>query len=189
MNKYFYDVDNKIFLVEGLHDIPPSAIKIEENEFYKLVNARSEGAELYVEKNKVKSTPARPSKYHVWNGKKWVISVDQKNTILTEKATALLQELAAKSAKLKAEFLTGYSIREEQEARGNAPLMLLEELFSSGDYESMDELKKAILDKVDTLAIIEGALIAAETKFKKRIEEATTTEQLEAIKTEIEQWR
>lgn len=185
---YFFDIDSAVFLVDGIHIIPKNAIKISEGDFYNFISKREQGAVIYAENGQVKATPPKPDRYHTWNGKKWILTKESQNELLMQKKSVLLQELVVKGTALRAKHLAGYSVREEQEARGNAPIMLLDELFATGRYGSMDELKAAIIAKVDTLAIIEGALVAQEDDFKQRIQVAEDN-QLDAIRKEIEQWR
>ena len=136
-----------------------------------------------------------PSENHRWDGnkKQWVsLSKDERNAqeaeMLKQKQTALLQALNAKTAELKAKHLGGYSVREEQEARGLLPTMLLDEIFAAGGYQSMEELKASIITKVETLAIIEGALTAKATELRAQIANAQSNDDIAVIQRAIEQW-
>ena len=153
------------------------------------------GGEVWVENSALKWSGSSPSENHRWDGnkKQWVaLSKDERNAqeaeMLKQKQTALLQALNAKTAELKAKHLGGYSVREEQEARGLLPTMLLDEIFAAGGYETMDELKASIITKVETLAIIEGALTAKATELRSQINNAKSDDDIVAIQREIEAW-
>ena len=151
--------------------------------------------EVWVENDKLKWSGSPPSDNHRWVGdkKQWVeLNKKEKNAreaeIFAQKQTALLQTLNAKVAELRAKHLSNYSIREEQEARGLLPTMLLDEIFAAGGYSSMDELKAAIIAKAETLAIIEGTIIATESDLKSRIANAKSMQELDLLSAEIAKW-
>ena len=151
--------------------------------------------EVWVENDNLKWSGSSPSENHRWDGnkKQWVaLSKDERNAqdaeMLKQKQTALLQTLNAKSVELKNKYLSGYSVREEQEARGLLPTMLLDEIFVAGGYQTMDELKATIIAKVETLAIIEGTIIATESDLKSRIANAKSMQELDLLSAEIAKW-
>ena len=157
-------------------------------------SVESEG-EVWTENGKLKWSGQSPSENHRWDGnkKQWVeLSKDERNVqeaeMLKQKQTALLQALNAKTAELKTKHLSGYSVREEQEARGLLPTMLLDEIFAAGGYQTMDELKASIITKVETLAIIEGALTAKATELRAQIANAQSSDDIAVIQRAIEQW-
>ena len=151
--------------------------------------------EVWVENDKLKWSGPAPSDNHRWDGnkKQWVeLGRKEKNAreaeILAQKQTALLQTLNTKLAELKTKHLSGYSVREEQEARGLLPTMLLDEIFAAGGYSSIDELKAEIIAKADTLAIIEGALTTKAAELRTQINNAQSDDDIVAIQREIEAW-
>ena len=151
--------------------------------------------EVWVENDKLKWSGPPPSDNHRWDGnkKQWVeLNKKEKNAreteIFAQKQAALLQTLDAKFAKLKTKHLSGYSVREEQEARGLLPTMLLDEIFAAGGYTSIDELKAEIIAKAETLAIIEGTIIATESDLKSRIANAKSMQELDLLSAEIAKW-
>ena len=151
--------------------------------------------EVWVENDKLKWSGPPPSDNHRWVGDKrqWVeLNKKEKNAreaeILAQKQTALFQTLNAKLAELKTKHLSGYSVREEQEARGLLPTMLLDEIFAAGGYSSIDELKAEIIAKADTLAIIEGALTTKAADLRAQINDAKSDDDIVAIQREIEAW-
>lgn len=151
--------------------------------------------EVWTENGKLKWSGQSPSENHRWdsNRKQWVeLSNKEKNAreteIFAQKQTALLQTLNAKTAELKTKHLSGYSVREEQEARGLLPTMLLDEIFAAGGYQTMDELKASIITKAETLAIIEGTIIATQSDLKSRITKAKSMQELDLLSAEIAKW-
>ena len=150
---------------------------------------------VWVENDKLKWSGPPPSDNHRWVGdkKQWVeLGRKEKNAreaeIFAQKQTALLQTLNAKFTELKTKHLSGYSVREEQEARGLLPTMLLDEIFAAGGYSSIDELKAEIIAKAETLAIIEGTIIATESDLKSRIANAKSMQELDLLSAEIAKW-
>lgn len=157
-------------------------------------SVESEG-EVWTENGKLKWSGKAPSENHRWDSadKQWVeLSKKEKSTreneIFVQKQTVLLQTLNAKTAELKTKHLSGYSVREEQEARGLLPTMLLDEIFAAGGYQTMDELKASIITKAETLAIIEGTIIATESDLKSRITKAKSMQELDLLSAEIAKW-
>lgn len=151
--------------------------------------------EVWVENDKLKWSGPPPSDDHRWDGnkKQWVeLGRKEKNTreaeILAQKQTALLQTLNAKFTELKTKHLSGYSVREEQEARGLLPTMLLDEIFAAGGYGSIDELKAEIIAKADTLAIIEGALTTKAAELRTQINNAKSDDDIVAIQQAMDEW-
>lgn len=156
----------------------------------------SEGGEVWVEEGELKCSGPAPSPAHKWQGGKWKVCKQAQADIFAQNRTALLQVINNKTEQLKEKYLAEYPqleretfYRQEQEARGNMPLMLLEEIFAGGGYENIEQLKAKIIDKADTLAIIEGALISTSRDFKQRIEQAKSREDLESISVDIREWR
>lgn len=151
--------------------------------------------EVWAENNKLKWSGPAPSDNHRWDGnkKQWVeLNKKEKNAreaeIFAQKQAALLQTLNAKFTELKTKHLSGYSVREEQEARGLLPIMLLDEIFAAGGYTSMDELKAEIIAKAETLAIIEGALTTKAAELRTQINNAKSDEDVIAIQQAMDEW-
>ncbi|MBF0752145.1 MULTISPECIES: phage tail protein [unclassified Pasteurella] len=194
---YFFDETINAFLVEGIHNIPANAINVSEAEYDELIAKRDAGCELYILDGKVKATPPRPSDGYDWDGKNWEISAEKLTALLTDRKTALLQHIADKTDQLKAQYLQGYSqaeidsfYRQEREARGELPLMLLTELFEGrDDLANIEQLKEKVIEKADLFAIIMGKTFAVKQNFETHIEQAQTLEELENISKEIDQWQ
>ncbi|RRN04754.1 DUF4376 domain-containing protein [Bibersteinia trehalosi] len=74
---YFYEQTKKTFLVDSIHKIPDSAIKVTDKEYELLIDGRARGKEIILMGNTLTLTPVKPSAYHEWNGTKWVITQSQ----------------------------------------------------------------------------------------------------------------
>lgn len=76
--QYFYDKAQKTFLIDNLHQIPEGAIPVDNSLYSELIQGRAEGKEIVVKRDQLSLTPtARPSSYHSWNGKAWMILPEQ----------------------------------------------------------------------------------------------------------------
>lgn len=139
----------------------------------------------------------QPSPAHEWDGNDWVISPEKQTALLAERKTQLLNVIANKTDNFKTQYLIGYSqaeidsfYRQEREARNELPTMLLTEIFEGrDDLNSIDELKKKVIEKADLFAIIMGKLFAIKQGFEKHIDKAETIEELDKIEQEINQWQ
>ena len=157
------------------------------------------GGAVWVANGVIQCSGSAPSAYHVFNLKtqKWVISPAKQTALLTERKTHLLNVIANKTDNFKAQYLIGYSqseidsfYRQEREARNELPTMLLTEIFEGrDDLNSIEDLKKKVIEKADLFAIITGKLFAIKQGFEKHIEQAETAEQLDKIEQEINQWQ
>lgn len=72
--RYFYDITKQAFLVEGIHQIPDSAIEVNEQEYQALIDGRAKGKAIIVMNGTLTLTSVKPSAYHSWNGSQWVLS-------------------------------------------------------------------------------------------------------------------
>lgn len=194
---YFFDENINAFLVEGIHQIPDGVISVSDDEYEDLITKRSSGCVLYVKNGKVKATTPRPSEAHEWDGKAWEVPLEKFTALLAERKKTLLQHIADKTDQFKAQYLQGYSqaeidsfYRQEREARGELPLMLLTELFEGrDDLENIEQLKRKVIEKADLFAIIMGKIFAIKQNFEEHIEQAKNLDDLEKINKEIEQWQ
>lgn len=140
-----------------------------------------------------------PSANYQWDKKtkKWEMSAEKQTALIQQRKTELLQRIANKTDNFKAQYLVGYSqaeidsfYRQEREARNELPTMLLTEIFEGrDDLNSIEDLKKKVIEKADLFAIIMGKLFAIKQGFEKHIEQAETAEQLDKIEQEINQWQ
>lgn len=167
------------------------------------INAISESitnnGKVWVEDGKIRCSGKAPSEFHAFNleTKLFEISSERMATLLAERKAKMLIEVANKTDDFKAQYLVGYSqaeidsfYRQEREARGELPLMLLTEIFEGrDDLESIEQLKKKVIDKADLFAIIMGKLFAIKQNFETRIEAAQNLETLNQIEQEIDQWQ
>lgn len=153
--------------------------------------------ELTLVEGAVVIIPPAPSHFHHWDGTKWVIDEAKQSALLKTEKSRLLGKIAEQTDRLKAQYLQGYSqaeidsfYRQEREARGELPLMLLTELFEGrDDLDSIEQLKEKVIHKADLFAIIMGKTFAIKQGFEVRIEQATRLDDLAQIDQEITQWQ
>ena len=179
--------------------LPPDCYVVTPEQVNLISASVTGGGAVWVANGVIQCSGSAPSAYHVFdlNAQKWVISPAKQTAILAERKTQLLNVIANKTDNFKTQYLIGYSqaeidsfYRQEREARNELPTMLLTEIFEGrDDLNSIDELKKKVIEKADLFAIIMGKLFAIKQGFEKRIDQAETIEELDKIEQEIEQWK
>ena len=179
-------------------EVPHGAVEINEEYYNMLFEGQSKGKWIMPDESgyPILVEPA-PSKLHEFKNGKWDISSENLTALLNQNKNELLQLIATKTDSFKAQYLVGYSqaeidsfYRQEREARGELPEMLLTEIFAGrDDLQNIAELKKKVIEKADLYAIIMGKLFAIKQNFEKRIEKVETLEQLEKVEQEINQWQ
>ena len=92
---YFYDLEQKAFLVEGINEIPKTAIKVSEKEYQLLTAGRNSGKEIIVINGTPTLTSIRPSKYHTYNGKEWTITFEQQAVKKAEEIAKMRERINA----------------------------------------------------------------------------------------------
>lgn len=100
---YFYDINRKVFLVEGIHEIPSDSIPVREKDFYFLINGRASDKEIILMNNNLTLTPPKPSHLHYWNGTEWILDETQK----AEFKRAMQETMRAKIVAKRDEMLNG----------------------------------------------------------------------------------
>ena len=184
---------------DALDSVPPDCYVVTEEQVNLISASVTGGGAVWAEDGVIQCSGSAPSAYHVFElkTKKWVISPAKQTALLAERKTQLLNVIANKTDNFKTQYLIGYSqaeidsfYRQEREARNELPTMLLTEIFEGrDDLNSIDELKKKVIEKADLFAIIMGKLFAIKQGFEKRIDQAETIEELDKIEQEIEQWK
>lgn len=197
---YFYDLQKKAFLVEGVHQIPATAKAVTEKEFNLLIDGRNKGREIVLMDNTLTLTSPRPSQAHEWNGREWVISQDKQTELFNQKKEALIRKIANKTDRLKDSILVGYPqaeidsfYRQEKEAltkkaNPNAQTPMLSSIALSRGV-SLDVLVDKVLEKAELFASIMGGIIGQRQKFEDRTLGAETLEQLTDIEIEVDKWQ
>lgn len=197
---YFYDEQINSFLVEGLHTIPASAIKVSNTEYDNLIAQMNSGCLLYVKDGKVETTSPRPTMAHEWDGKAWVISPAKMTALFAEQKESLIAQLANKTDTLKEGLLVGYPqteidsfYRQEKEALAwqadhNAETPMLKQIALLRGV-SFEILVQKVIEKSEMFAMVIGAIIGQRQQFEDRILTATKPEELETIKNEVETWQ
>lgn len=197
---YFYDLQKKAFLVEGVHQIPATAKAVTEKEFNLLIDGRNKGREIVLMGNTLTLTAPRPSQAHNWNGHEWVIPQDKQTEFFNQKKEALIRKIANKTDRLKDSILVGYPqaeidsfYRQEKEAltkksNPNAETPMLSSIALSRGV-SLDVLVDKVLEKAELFASIMGGIIGQRQKFEDRTLSAETLEQLTDIEIEVDKWQ
>lgn len=93
---YFYDTEQKTFLVEGINEITETVIKVTEKEYQLLTAGRNNGKEIIVMNGTLTLTSVRPSKYHTYNGKEWIITSEQQAVRKAESIERMRAKINAK---------------------------------------------------------------------------------------------
>lgn len=94
--QYFYDKKQKNFLIDNVHTIPEGAIPVDSSLYSELIQGRAEGKEIIVKRNQLSLTPtAKPSPYHEWDGKKWIISPEQQAVKKAEEIAMVRERINA----------------------------------------------------------------------------------------------
>ena len=117
---YFYDEQINSFLVEGLHTIPASAIKVSNTEYDNLIAQMNSGCLLYVKDGKVETTSPRPTMAHEWDGKAWVISPEKQTALLAETQTRLIANIDEHAAAIYSTWTRFESEYRERQAAAEA---------------------------------------------------------------------
>ena len=197
---YFYDEQINSFLVEGLHTIPDSAIKVSNTEYDNLIAQMNRGCLLYVKDGKVETTSPRPTMAHEWDGKAWVISPEKQTALFAQQKEGLLNKLANKADQLKNSLLTGYPqteiesfYRQEKEALAwqadhNTPTPMLSQIARVRGVP-LDILISKVIEKSAQFAVAIGIIIGQRQAFEDHLLALKTPEELTALEQEIEQWQ
>ena len=193
-----YNIKTGTFALDS-GQLPPDCYVVTPEQVNLISASITGGGAVWAENGVIQCSGSAPSAYHVFdlNAQKWVISPAKQTAILAERKTQLLNVIANKTDNFKAQYLIGYSqaeidsfYRQEREARNELPIMLLTEIFEGrDDLNSIEDLKKKVIEKADLFAIIMGKLFAIKQGFEKHIEQAETSEQLDKIEQEINQWQ
>lgn len=93
--RYYYDLNLKTFLVDGVHQIPLDAISVSEKEFQLLIDGRARGREIIVMGKTLTLTSPKPSAYHEWNGTEWIISQPQQAVKKSEEIAIVRERINA----------------------------------------------------------------------------------------------
>ncbi|WP_238326967.1 phage tail protein [Rodentibacter pneumotropicus] len=178
--------------------VPKGAVEISEEKYVELLEGQAKGKQIIGDStgNPVLVEP-QPSPAHELKEGEWIISPEKQTALFTQRKTALLRRIADKTDQAKTQYLQGYSqaeidsfYRQEREARGELPEVILTEIFNGrDDLKSLEELKQKVIEKADLFAIVMGKLFAIKQNFETHIEQAKTLEDLDKIEQEIKQWQ
>lgn len=192
---YYYDKQTQSFLVEGLHDIPQSAIKISDDLHAQLIEGQSAGKQIVEGKDGVPMlAEPQPSQYHHWDGTQWAISAEQQAEYLAQlKASKLneinqkAQEFVANVAKLHEtpEFEQATWQEQANEARAwhadnNTPTPKLA-LLATLRGVPLDVLRRKCFEKAQAFYMLSFAAAGQRQRYEDMLKSAVNIEQVLAI--------
>lgn len=191
---YFYD-KNEGFLVDGLHQIPTSAVKISDDLHAKLIDGQSAGKQIVTGKDGLPMlAEPQPSHYHEWDGTQWAISAEQQAEYLAQlKASKLneinqkAQEFVANVAKLHEtpEFEQATWQEQANEARAwhadnNTPTPKLA-LLATLRGVPLDVLRRKCFEKAQAFYMLSFAAAGQRQRYEDMLKSAVNIEQVLAI--------
>lgn len=191
---YFYD-KNEGFLVDGLHQIPTSAVKISDDLHARLIEGQSQGKQIVAGLDGIPMlAEPQPSRYHEWNGTAWVISEERQAEYLAQlKALKLneinqkAQEFVANVAKLHEtpEFEQATWQEQANEARAwhadnNTPTPKLA-LLATLRGVPLDVLRRKCFEKAQAFYMLSFAAAGQRQRYEDMLKSAVNIEQVLAI--------
>ena len=198
---YFYDAEIDVFYNDEVNNITERMIKVSEEDFMRLIDARNRGCLLFVDgTGKIAPTPKRPTPSHEWNGADWVISKEKLAALLIDKKDKLLDKLANKADEIKSSLLVGYPqteiesfYRQEKEALAwqadkNTDAPMLKQIARIRNIP-FDVLVQKVLEKSGQFALAIGVIIGQRQVFEDRLLALKTIEELTALEKEIDEWK
>lgn len=191
---YFFDLKEKVFLVQGIHNIPSGAIPVSEGEYQKLVDGRAKGGEIVLIGNALSLTPPRPSPYHTWNGTEWAINKAQQQAVVSAEKSAKLAEINRKAQAFvnqlahlddtpEFERETWSIQREEVKAwfEGNAEETPTLALIAQARGVPLDVLRQKAYEKAKAYQTVAAVVAGQRQAYEDRLNRAETLEQIRAI--------
>lgn len=203
--RYFYHHLTQGFYLEGLHTVPDGTVEISEDTYQSLLNGQANGQQIGVDGQGLPILmPVKPSPYHYWQDGVWQIeTVEQlklNHEMLQRQQQALINKIADKTDRLKAQVLEGYPqaeidsfYRQEKEALAwkldNAvPTEMLSAIAKARGVE-LPLLVEKVLEKANAVSVVMGGIIGTRQGFEDRILSAKILAELTACEQEIEQWQ
>ena len=198
---YFYDAKADVFYNDEVNQITENMIKVSEDDFIRLIDARNRGCLLFIDNTgEIGTTTARPTPSHEWNGKDWVISKEKQETLFIKEKETLLNRLANKADEIKTSLLVGYPqteiesfYRQEKEAlawqadnKVDTPML---KQIARVRGVPFDVLVEKVIEKASQFAVAIGLIIGQRQAFEDRLLALKTMEELTALEKEIEEWK
>lgn len=198
---YFYDAKADVFYNDEVNHITEDVIKVSDDDFIRLIDARNRGCLLFIDKTgKIATTPGRPTPNHEWNGNDWVIPKEKQDAIFLKGKETLLNRLANKADEIKTSLLVGYPqteiesfYRQEKEAlawqadnKVDTPMLKQIARVRGVPFEVLVE---KVIEKASQFAVAIGVIIGQRQAFEDRLLAFKTQKELDALEKEIEEWK
>lgn len=198
---YFFDKTTESFFVEGINQIPTGAIPVAEKDYQALIDGRSNGRKIIVDRNnKLSLTPPMPGEEYIWNGSEWIVSNEKQIELFNERKDSLIRKLANKADTIKSELLAGYPqteidsfYRQEKEALAwrtdkNTETPMLKQIARIRGIP-FDVLVQKVLEKSEQFALAVGVIIGQRQAFEDRLLATKNIEELTTLEKEIKEWK
>ena len=198
---YFFDKTTESFFVEGINQIPTGAIPVSEKDYQALIDGRSNGRKIIIDRNnKLSLTPPMPGEEYIWNGSEWIVSNEKQIELFNERKDSLIRKLANKADAIKSELLAGYPqteidsfYRQEKEALAwrtdkNSETPMLKQIARIRGIH-FDMLVQKVLEKSEQFALAVGVIIGQRQAFEDRLLATKSIEELTTLEKEIKEWK
>lgn len=198
---YFYDAKADVFYNDEVNQITENMIKVSDDDFIRLIDARSRGCLLFIDNTgKIATTPERPTPNHEWDGNDWVIPKEKQDAIFLKGKETLLNRLANKADEIKTSLLVGYPqteiesfYRQEKEAlawkadnKVDTPMLKQIARVRGVPFEVLVE---KVIGKASQFAVAIGVIIGQRQAFEDRLLALKTQKELDVLEKEIEEWK
>ena len=198
---YFYDAKADVFYNDEVNHITENMIKVSEDDFIRLIDARNRGCLLFIDNTgKIATTPERPTPNHEWDGNDWVIPKEKQDAIFLKGKETLLNRLANKADEIKTSLLVGYPqteiesfYRQEKEAlawkadnKVDTPMLKQIARVRGVPFEVLVE---KVIGKASQFAVAIGVIIGQRQAFEDRLLALKTQKELDVLEKEIEEWK
>lgn len=198
---YFYDAKSDVFYNDEVNHITEDMIKVSDDDFIRLIDARNRGCLLFIDNTgKIATTPERPTPNHEWDGNDWVIPKEKQDAIFLKGKETLLNRLANKADEIKTSLLVGYPqteiesfYRQEKEAlawkadnKVDTPMLKQIARVRGVPFEVLVE---KVIGKASQFAVAIGVIIGQRQAFEDRLLALKTQKELDVLEKEIEEWK
>ncbi|WP_424408109.1 hypothetical protein [Pasteurella sp. PK-2025] len=194
----------RIFYKDGFYTedqlVPENAVEITEEKYTELLNGQSAGRVIISDNsgNPILTSPA-PSGFHKWDGSAWVISEDDRRSLIKSQKETLLIMVADRADELKNALLAGYPqaeiasfYKQEKEALAykenqdaETPMLKMIAKVRGVPFELLVE---KVIEKSNQFAVAIGAIIGQRQKFEDRILATDDLAELDNMNKEVTRW-
>lgn len=192
---YYYDKQTQGFLVEGLHSIPESAVKISDELHRTLIEGQSVGKQIVTGLDGLPMlAEPQPSQFHEWDGSQWVISEEQQAEYLAQLKASKLNEINQKAQEFVANVAKLHETPEFEQATwqeqvnevrawhadNNTPTPKLA-LLATLRGVPLDVLRRKCFEKAQAFYMLSFATAGQRQRYEDMLKSAVNIEQVLAI--------